>query len=54
MREHPLKRVMEMRRSRGRLEVTTSDAKLVRRAHHGALDYEWTGLENVMGVSWSR
>jgi hypothetical protein len=60
-RGHPLKRVMAIRPSRGRLEVTTTDAKLaraigvaLRRAHRGELDYVWSAVENVMRVSWSR
>jgi len=60
-RNHPLKRVMAMRATRGGLEVTTTDAKLaraigvaLRRAHHGELDYDWSAVESVMRVSWSR
>jgi NMD protein affecting ribosome stability and mRNA decay len=60
-RNHPLKRVMELRATRSGLEVTTTDAKLaraigvaVRRAHHGQLDYDWSAVENVMRVDWKR
>jgi NMD protein affecting ribosome stability and mRNA decay len=60
-RSHPLKRVMDIRATRGGLEVTTTDAKLaqgigvaIRRAHRGELEAEWTGVESVMRVSWSR
>ena len=60
-RSHPLKRVMAIRAVRGGLEVTTTDAKLaqgigvaVRRAHHGELESDWSGVENVMRVRWSR
>jgi NMD protein affecting ribosome stability and mRNA decay len=60
-RNHPLKRVMDLRPTRSGLEVTTTDAKLargigvaLRRAHHGELDYVWSEVESVMRVSWSR
>ena len=60
-RGHPLKRVMALRATRAGLEVTTTDAKLaraigsaVRRAHHGELDYDWSAVENVMRVDWTR
>ena len=60
-RGHPLKRVMELRATRSGLEVTTTDAKLaraigvaVRRAHRGELTYDWSAVENVMRVDWSR
>jgi len=60
-RYHPLKRVMALRATRGGLEVTTTDAKLarnigvaLRRAHRGELDYDWTAVESVMRVTWSR
>jgi NMD protein affecting ribosome stability and mRNA decay len=60
-RNHPLKRVMGIRATRGGLEVTTTDAKLaqgigaaLRRAHHGELESDWSAVENVMRVSWKR
>jgi len=60
-RNHPLKRVMDMRAIRGGLEVTTTDAKLaraigiaLRHAHHGELDYDWSEVESVMRVTWKR
>jgi NMD protein affecting ribosome stability and mRNA decay len=60
-RSHPLKRVMAIRTTRGGLEVTTTDAKLaqgigvaVRRAHQGELESDWSSVESVMRVSWSR
>jgi NMD protein affecting ribosome stability and mRNA decay len=59
--DHPLKRVMGIRATRGGLEVTTTDAKLaqgigvaIRRAHQGELDSDWSAVENVMRVSWKR
>jgi NMD protein affecting ribosome stability and mRNA decay len=60
-RTHPLKRVMAIRPTRAGLEVTTTDAKLaqgigvaVRRAHHGELESDWSGVESLMRVRWSR
>jgi NMD protein affecting ribosome stability and mRNA decay len=60
-RSHPLKRVMDLRTTRSGLEVTTTDAKLaqgigvaIRRAHHGELESEWSSVESVMRVRWSR
>jgi len=60
-RNRPLMRVMDMRVTRSGLEVTTTDAKLargigvaLRHAHHGELDYDWSQVESVMRVSWSR
>ena len=60
-RNHPLKRVMDLRATRAGLEVTTTDAKLaraigvaLRRAHHGELDYVFSEVESVMRVSWAR
>ena len=52
---------MDIRATRGGLEVTTTDAKLargigvaIRRAHQGELDAAWTEVESVMRVRWSR
>jgi NMD protein affecting ribosome stability and mRNA decay len=60
-RNHPLKRVMAIRATRSGLEVTTTDAKLaqaigtaLRRAHQGELVSDWSAVENVMRVRWSR
>ena len=60
-REHPLKRIMELRPEGDGLVITTTDAKLARgigealhHAWHGDLDYHFTDSENVLRVSWTR
>lgn len=59
--EHPLKRIMGLRREEGALVVETTDARLARgigealhHAYRGALDYRFSEAEAVLRVHWRR
>ena len=59
--EHPLKRIMAIRDAEDGIQVTTTDAKLVRsigeavyRAYEGEIDYRFTRDESLLRVCWRR
>jgi len=60
--EHPIKRIMRIDGREGDgLEIATTDAHLargigeaIRHAYQGTLDYQFTEVENVLRVHWSR
>lgn len=60
--EHPLKRIMAIRKQRdGAIEITTTDGKLaraigtaIRRAHSGRLLAPRPSRENILRVKWER
>jgi NMD protein affecting ribosome stability and mRNA decay len=60
-KEHPLKRVMSVRKRGDALVVTTTDEHLargigeaVRHAYQGELDYRFSEAENVLRLVWRR
>jgi NMD protein affecting ribosome stability and mRNA decay len=60
-KEHPLKRVISVRKRGDALVVTTTDEHLargigeaVRRAYQGELDYRFSEAENVLRLQWKR
>lgn len=59
--EHPLKRIMALEESEGELEVTTTDAHLVRaigdaihHAYQGELSFQQDEAETLLRMRWSR
>jgi NMD protein affecting ribosome stability and mRNA decay len=60
--DHPLKRIASIADTEdGGLEVTTTDARLARgigdalhHAYDGELDYDYTEVENLFRVRWTR
>lgn len=61
-KSHPLKRIMRLSEPEsGRLEITTTDARLARgigdalhSAYEGELEYEYTEAANLLRVRWHR